>query len=47
MGRSMVETPIGADELIVNGGEVKITQPSINLKSLLDKLIYSFSGSED
>ena len=47
MGRSMVETLIGGDELIANGREVKLTRPSINPESLLGKLVYSFSGSED
>ena len=39
--------PGGADELIANGGEIKITQPPINLESLPGKLIYGFSSSED
>lgn len=39
--------PGGADELIANGGEIKITQPPINLESLPGKLIHGFSSSED
>ncbi len=46
-GNYLAIDPGDGDELIANGGEIKITQPSINLESLLGKLIDSFSGSED
>ncbi len=46
-GEYLAIDPGGADELIANGGESKITQPSINLESLLGRLIHGFSSSED
>ena len=46
MGRNLVETLIGADELITDGGEIKITQSSINIEGLIGKFIYGAGGGK-
>ncbi len=46
MGRNLVETLIGADELIPPGGEIKITQSSINIEGLIGKFIYGAGGGK-
>ena len=43
-GKYRALEPGGADELIVAGGEIKITQSSVSLESLLGKAIYSFGS---
>ena len=43
-GKCRALEPGGADELIFAGGEIKITQSSVNLESLLGKAIYSFGS---
>ena len=45
-GKYLSLDPGGAEELIADGGEIKITQSSMNLESLLGKMIYSFSAGE-
>ncbi len=46
MGRNLVETLIGADELIQPGGEITITQSSINIEGLIGKFIYGAGGGK-
>lgn len=36
----------GGDELIANGGEIKIARPPIKHESLLGKPVHGFSSSE-
>ncbi len=44
MGRNLFETLIGADGLIKPGGEIKITQSSVNIEGLIGKFIYGGGG---
>ncbi len=46
MGRNLVETLIGADELITDGGEIKMTQSSVNIEGLIGKFIYGGGGGK-
>ncbi len=41
---SVEDLNVGADELIPPGGEIKVTQSSINLEGLLGKFIYGGGG---
>ncbi|MFQ5783580.1 MAG: outer membrane lipid asymmetry maintenance protein MlaD [Alphaproteobacteria bacterium] len=43
-GKYVALDPGGADELIPPGGEIKLTQSSVNLEGLLGKVIYSVGG---
>ncbi|MEE8532395.1 MAG: outer membrane lipid asymmetry maintenance protein MlaD [Alphaproteobacteria bacterium] len=44
-GKYVALEPGGDDELITDGGEITLTQSSVNLESLLGKFIYSGSSS--
>ncbi len=44
-GKYVALEPGGGDELITDGGEITLTQSSVNLESLLGKFIYSGSSS--
>ncbi len=44
-GEYVALEPGGDDELIADGGEITLTQSSVNLESLLGKFIYSGSSS--
>ncbi len=43
-GKYVSLDPGGADEIIPPGGEIKMTQSSVNLEGLLGKVIYSISS---
>ncbi len=45
MGRTLLETLMGADALIPPGGEIKMTQSSVNLEGLLGKVIHNIGGT--
>ncbi len=46
MGRNLVETLSGAAVLIKPGGEIKITQSSINIEGLIGKFMYGSGGGK-
>ncbi len=51
MGRNLVETLIGAAVLVVAvlikpGGEIRITQSSVNIEGLIGKFIYGGGGGK-
>ncbi len=46
MGRNLVETLIGADELIKPGGEIKITQSSVNIEGSIGTFMYGSGGGK-
>jgi phospholipid/cholesterol/gamma-HCH transport system substrate-binding protein len=43
-GKYVALQPGGLEETIAPGGQITITQPSVNLETLLGKLIYNYSG---
>ncbi|MCH7931212.1 MAG: outer membrane lipid asymmetry maintenance protein MlaD [Proteobacteria bacterium] len=45
-GKFLALDPGGADELIPPGGEIKITQSSINIEGLIGKFIYGAGGGK-
>ena len=45
-GKYVSLDPGGAEELIAAGGEIKITQASVNLEGLLGKVIYGAGGGD-
>lgn len=46
MGKNLVETLIGAAVLIEPGGEIKMTQSSVNIEGLIGKFIYGAGGGK-
>ena len=44
-GKYIAIDPGGAEEVLVDGDEITLTQPSVNLETLLGKAIYSLSGA--
>ncbi len=44
-GKYVAIQPSGADALIPPGGEIKMTQSSVNLEGLLGKVIYNIGGA--
>ncbi len=46
MGGNLVETLIGAAVLINPGGEIRMTQSSVNIERLIGKLIYGSGGGK-
>ncbi len=45
-GKFLALDPGGADELIPPGGEIKITQSTINIEGLIGKFIYGAGGGK-
>ncbi len=45
MGRTLLETLMRADALIPPGGEIKMTQSSVDLAGLPGKVIYNIGGA--
>jgi phospholipid/cholesterol/gamma-HCH transport system substrate-binding protein len=45
-GKYVAIEPGGAEEMIAPGGQITLTQPSVNLESLLGKLIYSYGSGK-
>jgi len=43
-GKYVALQPGGLEETIAPGGQITITQPAVNLETLLGKLIYNYSG---
>ena len=43
-GKYVALQPGGLEEVLAPGGEITMTQPSVNLETLLGKLIYNYSG---
>ncbi len=43
-GKYVAVQPGGMDEVLAPGDEITMTQPSVNLETLLGKLIYNYSG---
>ncbi len=46
MGGNLVETLIGTDKLIKPGGEIRITQSSVNIEGLIGKFMYGAGGGK-
>lgn len=45
-GKYLALEPGGSEEIIKPGGEITFTQPSVNLESLLGKVIYNLGRSQ-
>lgn len=46
-GKYMQISPGGEDEVLKDGGEIKFTQPPVNLEQLIGQFIFSSSGDKD
>jgi phospholipid/cholesterol/gamma-HCH transport system substrate-binding protein len=45
-GKYVAIEPGAAEEMLAPGGEITLTQPSVNLESLLGKLIYNYGAGK-
>ena len=45
-GKYIAVNPGGAEELLAAGDEITLTQPSVNLETLLGKAIFALSGAD-